>query len=359
MPTLQVDLRSRSYPIWVEPGLLDRLAPRLADLNHGQQWVIITQPTRTHTYARRLQEHLRRAGLTVALLTIPSGEQAKRLTQVEELYSRLVELRCDRSATLLALGGGVVGDVTGFVAATYMRGIPYLQIPTTLLAMVDSAIGGKTGVNLPYGKNLVGAIYQPRAVVIDPLLLRSLPERERISGLAEVLKYGAIRDAGFFREVSHNLEALLAVEDMDLVQQVITRSCAIKAEIVARDEQERDLRRILNFGHTIGHALETDTGYGVLRHGEAVAYGMLCAGKLSHTRGWLAGEEWSLLRDTIRRLPLPELPDLDRERLLQTVRRDKKVRAGVLHFVLLEKLGSAVVVDDVTEPDLLIALEAL
>ncbi|NOZ04098.1 MAG: 3-dehydroquinate synthase, partial [FCB group bacterium] len=279
--------------------------------------------------------------------------------QVEALYKELLRMKCDRSTTILALGGGVVGDVAGFVAATYMRGIDYIQIPTTLLAMVDSSIGGKTGVNLPNGKNLVGSIYQPRAVAVDPHFLKSLPGRELVSGFAEVLKYGAIRDREFFHMLGENMDLLLSLRDDRMLEDAIARSCAIKAAIVSADEREGGMRRILNFGHTIGHALETTTGYNVLRHGEAVAFGMLCAGFISRNMGYLAGNDWEQLRDTIHQLPLPELPPIDPQLILKTIRHDKKVKAGTLHFILLEEIGRAVVSADVTEDYLLESLDLL
>ncbi len=359
MNTIQVELGNRSYPIWVKPGLLSDLPDKLQIFNHGQQWVIITQPFLAGEYGSRLAEQLKANDFRVALLTIPKGEQAKALSRVESLYEDLLRMKCDRSTTILALGGGVVGDVAGFVAATFMRGIDYIQVPTTLLAMVDSSIGGKTGVNLPQGKNLVGAIYQPKAVAVDPHFLRSLPLRELVSGFAEVLKYGAIRDREFFHLLGKNMEILLSLGDDQMLEDAIARSCAIKAAIVSADEREGGMRRILNFGHTIGHALETTTGYNVLRHGEAIAFGMLCAGFISRNLGFIGSDEWERFRDTLYQLPLPELPSIDPEVVLETITLDKKVQAGTLHFVLLEEIGKAVVSTDVTEDDLLEALEIL
>ncbi|MDP6853750.1 MAG: 3-dehydroquinate synthase, partial [Candidatus Marinimicrobia bacterium] len=276
-------------------------------------------------------------------------EKAKSLQSLELIFSKLIQFGCDRSSTFLALGGGVVGDVTGFIAATFMRGVDYIQIPTTLLAMVDSSIGGKTGVNLKEGKNLVGAIWQPKAVIIDPNLLETLPEKEVTSALGEVIKYGAILDKRLLLKVKNNLTSLLQRENSNQFEDIIGRCAELKAGIVAEDEREGDKRRILNFGHTIGHALETHFGFDTLRHGEAVAYGMLAAGRLSFEYGRLKDEELDFLNQTIGKLPLPELPEFNPEDILKIMRSDKKVKDGEIHFVLLEELGKAVISGNVTE----------
>ncbi len=358
METIKVNLAERSYLIWIDQQLLDRLPDLLADNWHSKQVVIITQALLADQYGRKLADVLNMSGFNAALLLLPAGEKAKTLKQVENIYQQLVDLNCDKETLLIALGGGTVGDVTGFVAATYLRGISYLQVPTTLLAMVDSAIGGKTGVNLPQGKNLVGAIHQPIAIAIDTEFLKSLPKREIVSGLVEILKYGAIWDREFWQELTEDLEALMIVETTAILR-AIRKSCAIKAGIVVRDEHEQDLRRILNFGHTVGHALENLSGYGQLTHGEAVALGMLCAGKISRQRGFINADDWRSLRTTLRCLPLPDLPSIAGAKVLEVIRRDKKVRSGRLHFVLLEGLGKAVIVDDVTDEEIIQSLEVL
>ncbi|MFH1851846.1 MAG: 3-dehydroquinate synthase [Candidatus Neomarinimicrobiota bacterium] len=358
METISVELAARSYPIWIEDGLLKKLPQLLTDAD-GAKVVVITQPALTTRYGRKLVADLNQSRFSAMLIEVPAGEKAKTLEQVEGLYRQLLELRCDRATLLLALGGGTVGDLTGFVAATFLRGIAYLQVPTTLLAMVDSAIGGKTGVNLPQGKNLVGTIYQPRAVAVDPTVLATLPPRELVSGLAEVLKYGAIADREFFDLLSANLPLLLAGRDGELLTRVIRRSAAIKAAVIAEDEHENDRRRILNFGHTIGHALEKLAGYGYLTHGEAVAFGMVAAGFISNRRGLLSTDGWRSLETTIRRLPLPVLSQQDPNQVHETLRHDKKVRAGKLHFVLLQRLGQAVIVDDISDREISAALEVL
>ena len=328
-------------------------------MNQNQKWVIFSQNAIISLYGNNLRESLKSAGFQVELVVLPDGEKAKSLSALEGIFSQLMEMGCDRSSTFLALGGGVVGDAAGFIAGTFMRGVDYIQIPTTLLAMVDSSIGGKTGVNLPAGKNLVGVIWQPKAVVIDPKLLESLPEREISSAMGEVIKYGAILDRDIFDLISSNLEDLLKLANPELLAKVIGRCAKLKADVVAEDEREGGKRRILNFGHTIGHALETNFGFDTLRHGEAIAYGMLAAGKLSIEDGRMKNEDFELLEEIIGKLPLPVLPEFDPNDILQIMQRDKKVRDRKIHFVLLEELGKAVIVDDVAKRSIINAMEGL
>ena len=290
---------------------------------------------------------------------LPDGEKAKSLNELEGIFSQLIGMGCDRSSTFLALGGGVVGDATGFIAASFMRGVDYIQIPTTLLAMVDSSIGGKTGVNLPDGKNLVGAIWQPKAVVIDIELLKSLQEREITSAMGEVLKYGAILDRNLFEVVAENLNDILNLSKPELLTEVIGRCAKLKADVVVEDEREGGKRRILNFGHTIGHALETHFGFEILRHGEAVAYGMLAAGKLSNEDGRLQIADFELLQTTIKKLPLPKLHKFDAENILKIMQRDKKVKDRKINFVLLEAIGKTVIVDSIEKESIIKAMESL
>ncbi|MBC8215168.1 MAG: 3-dehydroquinate synthase [Candidatus Marinimicrobia bacterium] len=358
MQTINVNLEKRAYPIQIERGGLLTFSNRISEKYPNRHWVIITQPNLAERYGTHLKQSMQEAGLQTDLITIPVGESAKTLSQIERLYTKLVSRRCDRGTMLIALGGGVVGDVTGFVAATYMRGIDYIQLPTTLLAMIDSSIGGKTGVNLPQGKNLVGAIYQPKEVMIDPNFLDSLPIREKVSGFAEMLKYGLIRDKDFFQRISDSSP----ITDLDndyLLEQSIIRSCEIKAEIVSLDEWECGLRRILNFGHTIGHALEILSGPDILRHGEAVAYGMLCAGFISYKKGMLTEKEWAEIEDSIRKLHLPkfEIPTI--EDILHSIKHDKKNHSWKRHFVLLDGIGNAVVSDQVSDDEIRTSLEVL
>jgi len=359
MQTISVPLQNRSYPIWIEKGLLTKLPELLKPMNQGQKWVIFSQNEIISLYGNSLYKGLKSAGFQVELVVFPNGEKAKSLNELEGIFSQLIGMGCDRSSTFLALGGGVVGDATGFIAASFMRGVDYIQIPTTLLAMVDSSIGGKTGVNLPDGKNLVGAIWQPKAVVIDIELLKSLQEREITSAMGEVLKYGAILDRNLFEVVADNLNDILNLSKPELLTEVIGRCAKLKADVVVEDEREGGKRRILNFGHTIGHALETHFGFETLRHGEAVAYGMLAAGKLSNEDGRLEIEDFELLQTTIKKLPLPKLPEFDAENILKIMQRDKKVKDRKINFVLLEAIGKTVIVDSIEKESIIKAMESL
>ena len=359
MQTISVPLQNRSYPIWIEKGLLTNLPELLKPMNQGQKWVIFSQNEIISLYGNSLCKGLKSAGFQVEIVVLPNGEKAKSLNELEGIFSQLIGMDCDRSSTFLALGGGVVGDATGFIAASFMRGVDYIQIPTTLLAMVDSSIGGKTGVNLPDGKNLVGAIWQPKAVVIDIELLKSLQEREITSAMGEVLKYGAILDRNLFELVTENLNDILNLSKPELLTEVIGRCAKLKADVVVEDEREGGKRRILNFGHTIGHALETHFGFETLRHGEAVAYGMLAAGKLSNEDGRLEIEDFELLQTTIKKLPLPKLPEFDAENILKIMQRDKKVKDRKINFVLLEAIGKTVIVDSIKKESIIKAMESL
>jgi 3-dehydroquinate synthase len=284
---------------------------------------------------------------------LPDGEQYKTLDVVNRIYTELLQARCDRKTTLVALGGGVVGDMAGFAAATYQRGVPFIQIPTTLLAQVDSSVGGKTGVNHPLGKNMIGAFHQPRCVLIDTDTLNTLPDNELSAGLAEIIKYGLISDAGFFAWLEQHMDALLA-RDVDAVSEAIERSCRNKAEVVAADEKEAGRRALLNLGHTFGHAIETGSGYGSWLHGEAVAAGMAMAADLSRRLGWLDDADVQRIENLLRRahLPVRAPAALDAARLRDLMAVDKKVLDGKLRLVLLRRIGAAVIHDQ-TPPDLL------
>jgi len=346
LTTINVELGDSSYPVWVERNLLSKSAETIQTHFHKHQWIIFTQPKIAELYADTLNNKLELNGCSCQVVLLPDGEQAKSLKETERLYHQLIKYNADRTTGLIALGGGVVGDITGFVAATFMRGVDYIQFPTTLLAMVDSSIGGKTGVNLSEGKNLVGAFHQPKAVIIDPDLLSSLPKREVVSASAEILKYGAILDKSFFQKLAENLESLI---DSQFLMEAIIRCCELKGKIISQDEKEDNLRRILNFGHTIGHALESITDYSTLTHGEAISYGMMAAGRISNELGYLGNEDCEFLKNTIRKLPLPSLPQVDMDKLLSLIIHDKKVKKSKLHFVLLEEIGKAVVSDEVGE----------
>ena len=260
-------LQSRSYPIWIDNGILKTLPELLQPMNQGQVWVIFSQEGIFSQHGHTIEDALQSRGFKTTYIQMPEGEEAKSLTSMAKAFSHILAAGCDRSSTFLALGGGVVGDVIGCLAATFIRGVDYIQIPTTLLAMVDSSIGGKTGINLPEGKNLAGAFWQPKAVVIDPEILETLPERELTSAMGEVIKYGAILDRELFDMVSNNMDDLLTANNSSLLLEVIICCAKLKADVVAADEREGDKRRILNFGHTIGHALETHFGFDIIRHG--------------------------------------------------------------------------------------------
>lgn len=345
MKTLHLELGPRRYPIHVGPGLLARLPELVVPHLAGTQVAIVTNSTVGALYLERVRAGLDRYAPLV--VTLPDGEQYKTLEVLNRIFDALLAARCDRQTTILALGGGVVGDMAGFAAAVYQRGVPYIQLPTTLLAMVDSSVGGKTGVNHPLGKNMIGAFHQPRAVIIDTDTLNTLPDRELSAGLAEVIKYGLIRDAPFFGWLEGHIDRLLD-RDPEALTEAIMRSCRNKAEVVALDERESGLRAILNLGHTFGHAIETGVGYGQWLHGEAVAAGMVMAAELSRRLGWLRDEDVARIESLIRRARLPVRPpaDLTPERLRELMSVDKKVRAGRLRLVLLKRLGEAVVTDD-------------
>ncbi|MBC8213505.1 MAG: 3-dehydroquinate synthase [Candidatus Marinimicrobia bacterium] len=352
MQTIDVKLKSNPYQIFVETHLFDKISNLLKVKNSGQKWVIVTHPSLEEIYGNKLQILLSKHSFDVSIITIPEGENSKSFIETQNLYSQLLKLNCDRSSTLIALGGGVIGDITGFVASTFMRGIEFIQIPTTLLAMVDSSVGGKTGINLDEGKNLVGTFHQPKAVFIDPILLGTLPNRDMVSGMAEVIKYGVIKDKSLFQLVSHNLDEIISLSNIDLLEDIIIKSCKIKAEIVVADEQESNHRRILNFGHTIGHALENILGYDTLRHGEAVAYGMICAGELSKKYANLSEDNFKLLEETIRQLHLHKLPDIEHYEILKSIKNDKKNERGELSVILIESIGDAIINQDVTDGDI-------
>ncbi len=351
---VRVRLGARSYDIVIGERVLSRAGAFVQEAlaqSAGEGGIsrlaLISNARVFGLYGRTLLSGLRRAGFSVSVHLIGDGERYKTLRTVQRLYGELIEQRMDRASAIVALGGGVVGDVAGFVAATFLRGIAYVQVPTTLLAAIDSSVGGKTGVNLPQGKNLVGAFHQPRLVLTDVTTLRTLPSREMTSGLCEALKYGVIWDAGLFEEVVARLGALKKGE-MTTAIPLIRRCCEIKAEVVRRDERESGLRRILNFGHTFGHALEAVTGYRRLKHGEAVGYGMLMASRLAVRLKMLPLEEADRLRQAVAACGrFPAIADLNPEAILQAMYRDKKARAGRLAFVLPVRIGQVIIRDDV------------
>lgn len=357
MTDVRVELGDRSYDIRLAPDLAGLGAFARQRSSAALAFVVGDANVVPHTEA--VTQALRTAGFRVETATIPSGEEQKSLASASSLYDRLVDVRAHRKTLVLAVGGGVVGDLAGFVAATYNRGLAFLQIPTTLLAMVDSSVGGKVGVNHARGKNLIGAFHQPAVVAIDPLLLETLPRREFRSGLYEVVKYGVIANRDLFDRVARDTKGIFAREP-DVLMPAIVESCRIKARVVSADEREGGLRRILNFGHTVGHALEAVTKYRRYRHGEAIALGMLAAADLSVARGALADRERQALAQLIAQLgPLPTVSDLAADDILESIRRDKKVINGRLHFVLAIEIGATMTVDDVTEDELREVLKRL
>ena len=340
MRTLEVALAERSYPIHIGAGVVRRAGPLLAERGVANA-VVVTNATVAGHWLAPLCESLAAAGIAPHTVQIPDGEAHKNWATLQAVVTRLLELRAERSTTLIALGGGVVGDVTGFAAAIYQRGMPFVQVPTTLLAQVDSSVGGKTGINHPLGKNMVGAFYQPRAVLIDTDCLRTLPSRELAAGLAEVIKYGAIRDIGFFAWLEAQMDALVAREPAVLAH-AIHESCRIKAEIVGADEREHGDRALLNFGHTFGHAIENAMGYGQWLHGEAVAAGMIVAADVSRRLGRVGPADVQRLRTLVARAGLPtDAPQLGFDRWMALMGRDKKVVAGTVRYILLDALGRA------------------
>jgi 3-dehydroquinate synthase len=339
--SVTVELGERSYPVEIGAGTLAGIGARVAAATGARRAVVITVPPVGRRYAGRVLRSLRAAGLKTARIDVPDGDASKSLRQVERVYHELLRVGTDRHSALVALGGGVVGDLTGFAAATYLRGIPFVQVPTTMLAMVDASVGGKTGVNLREGKNLVGAFHQPQLVAIDIETLRTLPARERAAGLAEVVKKAAIWDAELFAALERDAEALLALEESALVP-ALTRAVEIKAEVVRRDERESGPRMLLNFGHTLAHAIEALAGYRGLLHGEAVAIGMVYAAERSEALGYAPLGTAARLEKLCRRLGLPtEPPGFPRSAYLTALRVDKKKQDSRIHYVVLEGVGSA------------------
>jgi 3-dehydroquinate synthase len=346
MQTLDVALGDRSYPIYIGPGLLAR--PQLIVERLPQKKVaIVTNSTIGPLYLETFRQALAAHGVTAVTITLPDGEVHKDWDTLNAIFDALLENRCERGTAVIALGGGVIGDLAGFAAAVYQRGVPFIQIPTTLLAQVDSSVGGKTAINHPLGKNMIGAFYQPLAVLSDTDTLATLPPRELAAGIAEVVKYGLIRDAAFFEWLESNMTRLLA-RDAAALTYAIERSCAIKAEIVARDERETGDRALLNYGHTFGHAIETALGFGKWLHGEAVAAGMVTAARLSQRLGLIGAAEVRRTTDILARAGLPtSAPELGVERYLELMGHDKKVQQGRIRFILLKRLGEAFMTSDV------------
>lgn len=342
--TVMVDLGSRSYPIYIGSGILGRsdiLMPHVG----GRQVMVVSNETVAPLYLERLRTAL--VNVDVHVTVLPDGEQYKNLGVLESIFDALLRVPCDRQTTVIALGGGVVGDIAGFAAACYQRGVPYIQIPTSLLAQVDSSVGGKTAVNHALGKNMIGAFYQPEVVIADIKTLDTLEDRQLHAGMAEVIKYGLIRDPEFFTWLEQHMDELIGRDARALIE-AVERSCRNKAQVVAADEREQGERALLNLGHTFGHAIETATGYGSWLHGEAVAAGMVMAAELSHRLGDLTADDVSRIRGLLRQAQLPLNPpaELSAAQFRRHMSVDKKVSAGVLRLVLLHAIGEAYVSGD-------------
>jgi 3-dehydroquinate synthase len=353
---VRIDVTSRAgaYPVLIAPGISQRLPQLLADAHQRGTCVLVSNVTVWRFHGERIR------GLSAEEpILLPDGERFKNLQIVGRVYEGLIRARADRGSVVVALGGGVLGDTAGFAAATYLRGVPLVHVPTTLLAQVDSAIGGKVGVNHAAGKNLIGAFHPPAFVAVDPELLATLPRREFRAGLYEIIKYGVIASRPLFDTLTSSLSAVFA-RDAATLMRVIGESCAIKARVVGEDEHETGIRRTLNFGHTVGHALEAVTKYRRFRHGEAVAYGMLAAAKIAVTRGVMPADDEDALAALVRAMgPLPALGDLSTAQVLEAVSHDKKIVNGRLHYVLPTAIGTCEVVNDVTTEEIGGALAAL
>jgi 3-dehydroquinate synthase len=345
MQTLTVELANRSYPIHIGQNLLSETSLILPHLKR-KHVAIVTNTTVAPLYLDQLTHSLQAVGVSVIPIILPDGEAYKNSETLNKIYDALLQNRCERSTTLIALGGGVIGDLTGYAAATYLRGVPFIQIPTTLLSQVDSSVGGKTGINHPLGKNMIGAFYQPQLVLADIDTLKTLPPREFSAGVAEVIKYGLIRDADFFNWLELNMSSLMRLDEQ-VLSYAIYRSCQNKAEVVAKDEHELGERALLNLGHTFGHAIENAMGYGVWLHGEGVAAGTVMAADLSLRMGWLTSGEISRVKASFESANLPIVPpSLGVEKYLDLMSLDKKVENGKIRLILQQGIGRAVITSD-------------
>ncbi len=344
---VDVNLGSRSYRIVVASGALQSVGERLRELRLGSRAALVSDGAIMRLYGKAVVASLESAGFTVTTIDVPEGEAAKTLAVAEHCWDRLLTAGLDRTSTVLALGGGAVGDVAGFAAATYMRGINFIQLPTTVLAQVDASIGGKTAIDHPLGKNMIGAFHQPRLVVVDPAVARTLPEREFRSGLAEIVKHGIVLDADYFAELERDL-APLAARDLGVLERIIGGSCRLKASVVERDEREAELRHVLNYGHTIGHALEAATGYTRYAHGEAVSLGIVAEARLARRLGIADDETTTRQERMLETLGLPvRAPSIDVEPIVSAMARDKKAKDGRVPFVLAPRIGAFRIVYDV------------
>ena len=356
---VEVNLGSRSYRIVVASGELQSVGQRLRELSVGTRAALVSDAPVARLYGKTVMASLESAGFTVATIEVPEGEVAKTITTAQHCWNELLAAGLDRTSTVFALGGGAVGDVAGFAAATYMRGINFVQLPTTVLAQVDASIGGKTAIDHPLGKNMIGAFHQPRLVVVDPAVARTLPEREFRSGLAEIVKHGIVLDAAYFAELERDL-APLAARDLEVLERIIGGSCRLKASVIERDEREAELRHVLNYGHTIGHALEASTGYARYTHGEAVALGMVAEARLARQLGIADDETTARQERMLDALGLPVLaPAIDVEPVVTAMARDKKGKDGRIPFVLAPRIGEFRLVYDVPAAQIRAAIASL
>ena len=359
MSKIRIELGERGYDIHVGAGLLDKAGELISGACKGRTAAVVTNKKIGNLYANRLIKSLGKSGISAQVITIPSGERSKTLSTVARIYEKLLDMKLDRGGMVIGLGGGVIGDIAGFAAATYLRGVDFVQIPTSLLAQVDASVGGKTGVDLPRGKNLVGAFHQPKIVIIDISVLRTLPVREFRCGLAEIIKHGIIRDSEYFTFIEKNLKAIKR-QDVNVLERAIEQSCEIKADVVQQDERESGLRRILNYGHTVGHAIESLTGYKKYKHGEAVSIGMVTAALAAREIGSADADLVDRIVGILKAAGLPcALPTgISHREIVTAMGLDKKVAHGRLHVVLVNFIGSAFVADDVPAEIWLKALAA-
>jgi 3-dehydroquinate synthase len=347
---ITVELGERTYPILIRHNILPKIGEILEGLNLNPKIAVITNPTVGKLYSKIVLEALEKASFDPCLIQIPDGETAKSLEVCHLVYKELLNHKLERDSALIALGGGVVGDLAGFVAATYLRGVPYIQVPTTLLAQVDSSVGGKVAVNLPEGKNLIGAFYQPKMVIIDTDVLKTLPKREFNSGIAEVVKYGVIKDESLFKYLS-NHESLIKTLDHDVLSYIVKTSCKIKAEIVSRDERDaKGIRMILNYGHTIGHAIEGASNYERYLHGEAVSIGMVCASQIAIKKGYLLKEDLDRQKQLLSsfNLPIRFSSDISIDKIMEVMEYDKKSNIGKIRFILPKRIGCVIIENNVS-----------
>jgi 3-dehydroquinate synthase len=351
MKTVKVKAPSKTYDIYIGAGLLSSLGTRLIQRGFSGKVVIITNPIVNELYGNHVKTELTVEGFEAFTLMVPDGEKQKSLDTAGLLYKKLTALGADRKTPVIALGGGVIGDLAGFVASTYLRGLPLIQIPTTLLAQVDSSIGGKVAVNYERIKNKIGAFYQPEFVLADIRTLRSLPVDQLNNGLAEIIKYAAIKDKAFFSYIEANMDNIKSPQDK-VIEKTVSTSAAIKAEVVGRDEKDTDLRNILNFGHTVGHAIESTANFKI-GHGKAISIGMVIAGRLSHNLGLLNRDELNKLINIIKKAGLPtELSNPDIKRIMEAVKQDKKIISGRIRFILVKSLGNAIILDKISLSDI-------